>query len=143
MFRNLFKRNSIQLNGLFTGHYVGVGQLYVALFNRIPNMIFISELDTSKVFVHMKDNYRTDVLRIHQHNYFEHKDKQVYFNNSIFILRERRMVELTDTYAQILYKPGDFEWANKILRELVEYRVAPVPVKGNRIIGFARDNDAN
>jgi len=107
-------------------------------------MIFIPELNTSLAFAHVRDNYKNDVLKLHQHNYFEHKDSQVYFNNSIFILKEMRMVELTDVYAQILYKPGDFVWANKILRELVEFRVTPEPVqKINRIIGFARDNDAN
>ena len=142
MFRNLFNRK-IPVNGLFTGHYVGVGPLYVALFNRIPNMVFIPELNTANVLSHIEDKYKRELLNLFQHNYFQHNDKQVYFNNTIFVLREKRMIELADSCVQILYKPKDFDWVNKVMRELVEFRTDPVPVKENRIIGFARQNDAN
>ena len=140
MFRNLFRRNTIQLNGLFTGHYVGVAPLYVTMFNRIPSVLFIPELNTTDVLRHIEDKYKRDILNILQHGYFQHSDKQAYFNNTIFVLKGKRLIELTDTYAQIIYDPRDFEWANKVLRELVEFKAEPAPVKETRIIGFSREN---
>ena len=106
-------------------------------------MIFIPELDTSKVYAHMNEKHKWAIIDIYQHNYFNHKDNLLYFNNSIFIMRENRIVELTDTYAQIHYQPKDFNWANEMALELADFRDAPEPVKENRIIGFARDSDAN
>ena len=143
LFRKYLKARMRNVNALFNGHYVGVGPLYAVLFDQIPNMIFIPELDTTRVFAYMESNHKAEVLRIYQHGYFNHNDKQAYFNNTILIMKEKRIVELTDTYAQILYQPKDFNWANEMTRELVEYRVAPEPAKENRIIGFARDNNAN
>ena len=142
MFRKL--RNRVRnMNGLFHGHYVGAGPLYVELFKQVPNVLFIPELDTAKVLRHIYDRYKADVLDIYQHQYFEHKEKQVYFNNTIILFKERKLVELTDVFIQILFANVNDEWVDKLTREVVEYRIEPVPAKENRIIGFARHNDAN
>jgi len=143
MFRKSLKARIRNVNALFNGPYVGVAPLYAVLFDQIPNMIFIPELETTKVFTHMYDKYKANIIDLYQHNYFHHKEKLLYFNISIFVMKENRLVELTDSYAQILYKPRDFDWANDLTRELVEFRVAPEPVKENRIIGFARNDDQN
>ncbi len=143
MFRKSLKARIRNVNALFNGHYVGIAPFYTVLFDRIPNIIFIPELDTTKVLEYMNEKYKWSIIDIYQHNYFNHKDKLLYFNNSIFIMNGNRIVELTDTYAQILYQPKDFDWANGMTRELVEFRVTPEPVKENRVIGFARNNDQN
>ena len=139
MFRSQFNRN-MPVNDLFNGHYVAAGNLYVTLFNRIPNMLFIPEMNTGQVFKHVQEKYGRAIRDILQHSYFHHNEKQVYFNNTIFVLREKRLIELADSYAQILYAARDFEWANTVMRELVEFKTEPVPVKETRIIGFAREN---
>ena len=143
MFRKSLKARIRNVNALFNGNYVGIAPLYTVLFGKIPNVIFIPELDTTKVFAHMNEKHKWGIIDIYQHNYFNHEDKLLYFNNTIFIMRENRIVELTDNYAQILYEQKDFNWANGMSLELVEFRVTPEPVKESRIIGFARDNDAS
>src|ERR1700741_3591327 len=138
MFRKSLKARIRNVNALFNGHYVGIAPFYTVVFDKIPNIIFIPELDTTKVFAHMNERHGFNIIDIYQHNYFNHKDKLLYFNNSIFIMRGNRIVELTDSYAQVLYQPNDFDWANGMTRELVEFRIEPEPVKANRVIGFAR-----
>ena len=142
MFRKLRHRVR-NINGLFHGHYVGAAPLYVELYKQVPNVIFIPELDTAKVLRHIYDGYKADVLDIYQHQYFAYKEKQVYFMNTIILLKGKKLIELTDVFIQILFANVNDEWVDKLTREVVEYRIEPVPAKENRIIGFARHNDAN
>lgn len=98
LFRFLKKINTN--SGLFNGHFVDVKAFYVWKFNEIPCITFIGDMDITKAFAFVKDNCKADKTATYQHSYFNHADQQVYFNNTIFVLTNNRMIEVADEYAR-------------------------------------------
>jgi hypothetical protein len=131
--------------GLFNGHFVEVKAFYVLEFNQVPCITFIGDMDTAKVFAFVKDIYRADIVSTYQHSYFNHDDKEVYFNNTIIVLGFKRMIEITGNYCQLLHTGDQYIWARNLANELSQFRVeAPVPFfKHTHVVGFAKDAAAN
>lgn len=124
---------------LFTGHFVEVKAFYAVEFERVPCMAFISEIDVSKAFAYIEKLYRWDIQKTYQHNFFDYEDQEMKFNNTVFVLKGNRMIELAHNYCQVLHQPDQFVWANKLVKNLAQFRKVAEPVKENRVIGFARN----
>jgi hypothetical protein len=105
MFFNLFRTKVSQVNTLFLGHYVDPKVFYAVQFNKVPCISFIGELDTSKAFDFVQSTYRGELAGIYQHNYFDHDKRDFFFNNTLFVLKDKRMIELGNNYCHgIIYK---------------------------------------
>src|SRR5262245_29437706 len=88
MFRNLFRRESSAT--LFMGHFVDVKAMYYLRFERIPCVCFVAELDVSKAFTHFEAVMRNEIVEIYQHSFLDHAKAEMFFNNTVFVLRQRR-----------------------------------------------------
>ena len=125
--------------GLFNGHFVDVKVLYSFEFNSLPSVTFIGELDTSKVFAFIQDRLGIEIEEVLQHCYFDHQDQQVFFNNTIFVLSDHRMIELGNNYCQVLHLRHQIDWAIKLVQHLAQFRMMP---QGSTI-GFSRQTTMN
>ncbi len=52
------------------------------------------------------------------------------------------MIELGKGYVQILHTPKDYEWSNKLMKALAEFKINETPVQ-TQIVGFARQPEMN
>src|SRR6476661_8255555 len=95
--------------GLFNGHFVDAKTFYVLQFNAIPCVTFIGDMDVTKVFAYITEKYSAVIAAAYQHSYFDHNDKKIYFNNTIFVLQNKRMIELADNYCQALHTANDYD----------------------------------
>ena len=143
MFWNLFGPKVRNATALFNGHYVDVKVFYALQFNRVPCVSFIGELDVTKAFACINERYRYQIKTIYQHAYFDHADQKMLFNNTIFLLKGNRIVELGNNYCHVLHTSLQYTWANGVIKDLSQFRVIAGPAKENRVIGFARQNDMN
>lgn len=125
--------------GLFNGHFIDVKALYALEFENISNISFIGELDVTKAFALINETMSADIVNIYQHSYFDHTEKNVLFNNTIFVLKDKRMIELGNNYCQVLYTSRQHDWANALIRSLSKFRVA----NQESAIGFSRQPVAN
>lgn len=141
MFWKWFNRKLSDTAVLFTGHFVEVKAFYAVEFDKVPCVTFISELDISKVFRHIENMYGWDIQKTYQHNFFDHEDKEMKFNNTVFVLNGNRMIELAHNYCQVLHQPDQFAWANTLVKDLAQFRQVAEPVKESRVIGFARQTE--
>ena len=144
MLRRLFTRRIHDTVALFSGHFVEVKALYVVTFDRVPCLSFIGELDVTQAFAFINEQYQREIVNVYQHSYFDHAEQKVFFNNTLFVLAENRMIELGTDYAQILHTDRQYGWANGLLQSLSAFRRAPEPVQEVRtVIGFARQETLN
>ena len=144
MLQVLTPRRIREVNALFEGHFVDAKVFYALRFDRVPCIGFIGELDTSGAFNWVQERYRILVREVYQHSYFEHEDSRMYFNNTLFVLRNRRMIELGANYAMVLHTTDQYAWSRTLLQELAQFRVAaPEPAPVTRVIGFARNAERN
>jgi len=132
--------------GLFNGHFIDSKTLYVLRFNSIPCVTFISEMDVTKVFAYVNETFKAVIVAVYQHNYFDHNDRKVYFNNSIFVLQDRRMIEVADNYCQVLYTADDYVFAKQLISDLAQFRmernITPA-FRHTAVVGFAREAEMN
>ena len=140
MFFNLFKTKVYAVNTLFPGHYVDPKVFYTVQFNEVPCMSFIGELDTSKAFDFIQSTYRSQVKAIYQHNYFDHDKRGFYFNNTLFVLKNKRMIELGNNYCQVLHTKDQYDWGQTMIKELSVFHVT---TDASKVIGFARNTTMN
>lgn len=142
---NLFKRIYIN-GGLFNGHYVDVKAFYAAAFNKIPCLTFIGDIDISKAFAFVNETYKADIKTTYQHSYFNHDDKNVYFNNTIIVLSFERVIEIANNYCQLLHTPNQYNWARALANDIAQFRVVMDNVTSFRhthVVGFAKEAEMN
>ena len=139
MFWKLFKRRIHDFMSLFYGHFVEVKALYALQFDAVSCVSYIGELDTSKAFAFINENLRAEIVTTYQHSYFDHKEQRMFLNNTIFVLANKRMIELGNNYCQVLYTPKQYTWANNLVESLSQFRM----VNHEPVIGFARHTGVN
>jgi hypothetical protein len=137
MLFNLFKPKIARVNSLFPGHYVDPKVFYALQFNVVPCISFIGELDTGKAFDFIQNTYRHLVTGIYQHNYFDHDKRDFFFNNTLFVLKNERMIELGNNYGQVLHTKDQYDWGQTMIRELSVFHVTG---DINNEIGFVRSH---
>ena len=131
---------------LFNGHFVDVKAFYVFKFNAIPCITFIGDIDITKAFAFVKDNSKADIISTYQHSYFNHNDKIVYFNNTIIVLTEERMIEITGDYCQLLHTINQYTWARQLVNDLAQFRIEREVMPAFRhthVVGFAKEAEMN
>jgi hypothetical protein len=135
MLFNLLRTKVFRVNTLFLGHYLDPKVFYTVKFNAVPSLVYMGELDTSKAFHFIRSTYRSQIKEIYQHNYFDHDKKEILFNNTLFVLTNRKMIELTNNYCQVLHSKDQYDWGQTVIRELSVFHATVDP---NKTIGFTR-----
>jgi hypothetical protein len=125
--------------GLFNGYFIEVKALYVLEFDTVSCVSFIGEVDVTQAFALISERLKKEIVTVYQHAYFDHKEKKMFFNNTIFVLTNKRMIELGNNWCQLLHTPGQHGWANAVIEELSQFRV----VNDEAVIGFTRQAVAN
>lgn len=146
MLWRLFNRRVNAAEALFNGHYLDVKVFYVVEFDRVPCVIFIGELDVSAAFAHVSEKLSREIVHVYQHSYFGHAEQKMFFNNTVFVLTNNRMIELAANYCQVLHTDRQYGWANSLITELNAFRDEPVAEALPRVttvIGFARQESLN
>ena len=134
MLIRLFSTRMSTLPGLFNGHFVDPKVLYAHRHNAVCCIRFIGELDTSKSFAFISEMLQNEILETIQHSYFDHGEQKTYFNNTLFILSNRRMIELGSNYCQLLFTSAQHSWANRMVENLAAFREK----NQEPVIGFTR-----
>lgn len=139
MFWKVFSRKVKDLTGLFNGHFLEVKALYAVEFDAVASVCFIGELDVAKAFAFIKAHYQSDIVTVYQHSYFDHGEQECLFNNTIYVLSDKRMIELGNSYCQVLHQPTQHNWAYALIKQLSQFRIAQAEAQ----IGFARQTTMN
>ncbi len=140
MFSFLFNQRLSSVPYLYMGHYADAKVFYTSRFNRLPCISFIGELETTKAFAFIQNTYAGWIKSVYQHNYYDHDERKFFFNNTLFVLKNKRMIEIGHNYAQVLYTNKQFDWGQAIINELSVFHVT---TGANKVIGFARTNQDN
>lgn len=143
MFLKLFNRRINEVNALFMGHYIDVKTFYVMLFDKLPCINFIRELDTSRAFDFVSNRFKYNVKDIYQHSYFDHDKQQFFFNNTVFVLNGKRIIELGNDFCHVLHTKQQYNFGQELVKELSGFRKLTDTANDKRIVGFARNNHEN
>ena len=134
-----FNRKEANSASLFAGHFIEVKALYIQRFGALPSVSFIGELDVTKAYAFVNERLGGCIMEAYQHSYFDHKEQQLFFNNTILVLNSNRVIELGNNYCQVLHALEHYAWANEFVLELAAFRM----VNNEPTIGFTRQTTMN
>ena len=136
---NFFNRRISNTNNLFGSNFIDPKVLFAIRFKALANISLITQIDASKAYALVKENFGNEITAVHQYNTFDYKENQVFFIFTIFVLRNKRIIALGNDYAEILYTGKDYNWANALLSDLANFRV----VNRIKVMGFANTEAMN
>jgi hypothetical protein len=142
MFLNFRRRRAIARAQLFTGGYIDVNAFYAVCFREVPCICVIPEIDVTKAFEYISTSMSGDIVALYQYYRFDHTDQQCYFQTTLFVLANNRMIELGSAHAAVLHSINDYNWAGNVVQALAIYRmdVRPAPAS---VIGFTVQSAMN
>src|SRR5579862_8511270 len=100
---NFFSRRILNINSLFENNFIDPKVLFATKFRALANISLIKNIDTSKAYALIMENFRNEVMAVYQFNTFDYNENKTAFNLTIFVLKNKRIVELGYDYAEIFY----------------------------------------
>lgn len=122
------KRSTRWLSGIrrayiFEPHYIECKAFYLYRFRIIPCATVIDNIDATKSYAFIQSGYADKTENIYQSSHFDHADKIQYFNRTLFVLKNKILIELGVSYARVLF-PGYMQAeADKLVNALSEYKL--------------------
>ena len=136
--KNLFKTRWSKVANLFMGHYLDARMLFTKLFNALPNMYFIGDINTGEAFTYINKHYRFNIKNVYQHNYYEYEKAWGLFNTTIIILDTDIIIELRNDYVMAYYGKGKYIWCEAFINEIKIFNTKEN--KAKTPIGIMRHN---
>jgi len=108
---------------VFEHHYLESKAFYVYRFKIIPSTTYIDDIDISKAFAHIQNLYGPLIADIYQACFFNKQEKKQQFQKTIFVLKNKVIVELASDFAKILYAPAKSGFADSLITALSEFKL--------------------
>ena len=118
------KRKKLPAASLFDDSYIDANSLYLNRFNSLPSISFVRSLDSTRAFEWVKAEFDGKITALYQRNYYDWDEKKQLFYRTLFELNNRIIIELSQSYAQVLYNQNQCEEAGRILSALVQFEEA-------------------
>ena len=122
--------------------YIDARRLFASRYRAIPNVILVPAIDVNRAFEYVRQFSGRDIFQLLQFNHFDHHEGDIFFLRTLFILRQKRIIALSDSYAEILYTCQDYGWAREVALALAQMRQMAEPLDP-RPIGFAIQSQMN
>jgi ATPase family protein associated with various cellular activities (AAA) len=125
-FPRIFRRGKFcgKHANIFDHYYLEGRALYMHCFKGIPNTTYVDTVDVGKAFDHIREVYGQLIVDIHQSCFFNRQENKQQFQETIFVLRNKVIVQLAPNYAKILYAPSKYTFADSLVRVFSEFKLA-------------------
>lgn len=120
----LFKKNpkGKWSPSIFDNTYLDGKNFYVYLFENIPSRTHINDVDMDKALEYIQNRYKYQIIDIYQSCYFDWKKGNQVIGRTLFVLKDKIVIEVTSSYTEFFYKNGGYQFADELLNDLKEYK---------------------
>ncbi|NOT52786.1 MAG: AAA family ATPase [Chitinophagaceae bacterium] len=116
---NLFNRKVINANNVFDNTFLDAKMLYLYCFNMVPSVNFMNHINGEKAFESFRSAFDRQIIKIHQSKWYKKEKKKYQFDKTLVVLKNKCVVEFTDSYCEIYHSGSDEIFVNEIT-ELVK-----------------------
>jgi hypothetical protein len=109
--------------GIFEHNYLESKSFYMYRFKTIPCTTYVDDIDVSKAFGYIQDNYRDSIEDIYQSCFFNRQEDKQQFSKTLFVMNNKVIIELANDYAKILYANSRYSFADSLLKVLSTYKL--------------------
>jgi len=109
--------------GIFEHYYLEGKAFYLDRFKMIPCVSFIDDIDVTKAFEYINTNYKDSVVDIYQSCYYNSEKGRQEFSKTYFVLSNKIVIELSGSYARMLFPATQYGFVDKVVQVFSEYKV--------------------
>ncbi|WP_255460283.1 AAA family ATPase [Lacibacter sediminis] len=121
--RKLRQLSEKRTAGIFEHHYLEAKSFYMYRFKTIPCTTYVDEIDINKAFEYLDKNSKDITEDIYQACYYDWTQSKQVFSKTLFVLKNRVMVELMNDYARILYPNYRYSEADNLVNIFSAYKL--------------------
>lgn len=121
--RKLRQLSEKRTAGIFEHHYLEAKSFYMYRFKTIPCTTYVDEIDINKAFEYLDKNSKDITEDIYQACYYDWTQSKQVFSKTLFVLKNRVMVELMNDYARILYPNYRYNEADNLVNIFSAYKL--------------------
>ncbi len=108
---------------IFEHNYLDSRAFYLYRFKTVPCATIVDDVDVSKAFQYIQHNYGDSTQDIYQSCYYNRQDNKQEFNKTVFVLSNKVIIELAGCYVRILYPNYNYDFADKLLKALSDFKM--------------------
>ncbi len=108
---------------IFEHNYLESKAFYMYRFKTVPCTTYVDDIDVSKAFGYIKDNYADSISDIYQSCFLNKQENKQQFHKTLFVLKNKVIIELAGDYAKILYANNRYDFADNLLNVLSTYKM--------------------
>lgn len=120
MYRKMMLKRSARI---FEDTYLDGKSFYLYWFRQIPCTTYISYIDLGKAFDHIKDKYKDKIVDIYQANSYNREAGQQEFDTTMFVLKDKMLVELTNHYVSVFYPMKMHAGVDKLIQAMDQFKL--------------------
>jgi hypothetical protein len=109
--------------GIFEHYYIEGKAFYLDRFKMIPCVTFIDDIDVTKVFGHIQERYKHTIVDIYQSSYYNREQARQEFSKTYFVLSNKVVIELSASYARMLFPNKEYAFVDELISVLSEYKM--------------------
>jgi hypothetical protein len=130
----------ITANPVLDDRFVDARQLYLCLYEALPSLSYIGNIDGEKGFAAFMDRYAGMIEHDYQYRWFHAEKRAFQFDETVLILNNRTVVKFDDHYCQVLHDGSQQAFINEVafcMRQFKE-RTRKQPLEINLIVQSKR-----
>jgi hypothetical protein len=108
--------------GIFEHYYLEGKAFYLERFKLIPCATFIDDIDVTKAFEYIRERHKYSIVDIYQSSYYNREQGRQEFSKTYFVLNNKVLIELSGSYARILFPNKAYGFVDELITSLSEYR---------------------
>jgi ATPase family associated with various cellular activities (AAA) len=108
---------------IFEHNYLDSRAFYLYRFKTVPCATIVDDVDVTKAFQYIQHNYDDRIKDIYQSCYYNRQDNKQEFNKTVFVLSNKVIIELANCYVRILYPGHNYDFADRLLKVLSEFKM--------------------
>jgi hypothetical protein len=119
---NLFQQKVIHANNLFDTTYISSKLLFLHLFNALPGMTTVRDIQGEKAFGVVKTAFGNWIEQILKSEAFSNGGKEKSFDRTLIVMKNNCILEFDDWYCEILHDGRDEAFVQSIVTMIAKFR---------------------
>lgn len=112
---NLFQQKVIDANNLFDDTYISSKLLFLHLFNHLPGMTTLLDIEGEKAFNAVRDLFSGSIEKILKSESYSRGGKVKKFDRTLMVMKQNCILEFDDWYCEILHDGQQEEFIQSLM----------------------------
>lgn len=113
---NLFNHRLVDASDLFDDYFLSAKNLYLHLYNRLPNVWYLNQIDGEKAFELLREKFAARISHVYDYRWHERRKKNYKLSIAIIVLdaQAQCLIEFNGSVCEIYHNGEQPEFINEL-----------------------------